>query len=146
MHRDNDGADVRQHGDPKATATTTHGKGMRMTNDKDTTHDHDELACEFRRFRDIYRTNHDTVFVHLINHLRKRASSNLHVGDAEAAAYLRGHDLVGVGGDSFKCNNNALPVYMREICRECPDLAGRIELRASRFDRFYTEGGGACGD
>ena len=108
-----------------------------MTNAKNTTRDHDKLTGEYRRYKDIFRANHDTVFARLIDHLRERAAHGLHIGDAEAASFLRGHDFTSAEGDSFKVNNNALPIYMREVCLECPDLAGRIELRASRFDVFY---------
>lgn len=108
-----------------------------MTKYKDTPNAPEKLADEFRHYKGIFRANRDTVFAHLIAHLRERVTNNLHVGDAEAAAFLRGHDFTGTDGDRFKVNNNALPVYMREVCRECPDLARRIELRASRFDVFY---------
>lgn len=118
-----------------------------MVEENYNTHDHDELAAEYRRYLAAeyrrylaaYRANHDTVVVRLIAYLRKRAAANLHIGSAEVAAFLRGHEFTDADGGDFRANNNGLPIILREICRECPDLAGHIELRASRFDSFYNE-------
>lgn len=95
------------------------------------------VRTEWLRWRRVYRENHDRAISDLIAHFRYLVAHNQHIGAAEAAAYLHGHDFTTDDGDQFKVNNNALAVFLREICHECPDLAEHIKLRKSRFDRFY---------
>lgn len=73
----------------------------------------------------------------LVDYLTKRCDQHKHIGNAEAAAYLRGHQFVASSGDDFKVNNNMIPVLMRLVGFRNPRIASHIERRGSRFDVFF---------
>lgn len=101
----------------------------------------DPRHAEWRRWVDSYQRNHG-VMVQLASHFREQVANHRHIGSDEANAFLRANDFTDAEGGEFKVNHNGVSTYMRELCREFPDLAPHIRLRKSPFDRFYGQDGG----
>lgn len=95
-----------------------------------------ELFHDFEQAKYLYYKN-PRVFAQLVAHLEKRAAEGLCIDQDTIYSYLRGHDFTTDEGEPFKVNHNYGAVWARLIKLDHPDLAPRIKLRASRFDRLF---------
>lgn len=120
-----------------ATGESDTQKGIK-TNSSNVTKD--KATRDYETALRLYEENAH-VFVEAVEHLRGLASDGKHVGSAELAAYLRGHDFTNSEGGEFKTNNSYIAAWIRFLADDYPDLAPHIELRGSRFDRFFEKEG-----